>query len=1528
MRKLTDEQWERYEALVAQLASLAPSQRAATLHAWRAQQVETPDVLSLVALHFALPPEPDRWRRGERIGHCTLGEPLAYGGMGVVYQATQDIGRDVALKLIHPAFLAMESQNAVARFQQEMTLLAKLEHPHIARIYDGGMYQDPLTGDVCPFFVMQLVRGGVPLTTYVTHHGLALQERLTLFLRVCEAIEYAHTLGIIHRDLKPANLLVDAEGWPFVVDFGLAQISAPERRLTGPTQVSGTPAYLSPEQVSAGLGPIGPGSDVYALGVILYELLAAHRPYEVPPYASVTTLCHAIVDAAPIPLGQRQPAYRGVLETIVAMALAKRPEDRYPSVAALHSALAHYLHATHPPRLRDAPRVGPWYLADHRLVVCLDQGPTEHAVLTVTTQVPALAAATLRFTIGDEIGAVRLHPSPTATATWGATHVLGQAFRSIVGLTPTFHLDLPQPEQRLVTALLITWSAGMPTGDAAPVTTASVPLIEERQVLQETILRHDGYVLRGVLEGEFLALFGVPQVDEHAASRALQAALELRHVGTGLRGPLRMGLATGQVYFDPRNETVHAIELSHLVHQVHAQAAPGEIRVEAHTYAATRRMFQFHTAEKPEARVSSYTVLAPLFSASTSPMVGREAEWAVMQGYVEQVCAGTGHLLTLLGEAGIGKSRLVTAMRQQWSPRVRWFESQTLSPGHRLSYGPFRDLIRQAAGLSAVEDASQAQAQLLRRLQALLPEDWEERAPYLLRLAGIPGRRHDEERLQSLPLEALGHQIFRTAWQFFMRLAEEAPVVLVIENWHWRDPASAALLAHLVPLLQRVPLLICLVSRPDHTADHAPWREAAAEQCSDLHVPPLSPAASAQLLDILTPHSTVAPSVRRTLLEQAGGNPFFLEELVYALVPSQGMTLAGSIPLPASLAAQILARFHELPETHKQVLRLAAVLGHHFTVAMLQELTQRPVLGLLQELEALQHLHFVERSPVGEHSYQFHHDLIQETVYQSLWPETRRAIHQQVAQYLESLDGTHGERHAAQLAYHYAHAEDWENARDSLLHAGEQACQVAADADALLLYQQVLTLCGERLDPFSWISVQRKMGEALYRRGDYERAETLLLQALGKSGRAFPTSRWGVGRALIRHLLQHAGRRLLPHQLLPQVTDSDRCRIAAEHLRIHACLGWIHFYTGRRLHQLLGILVGLNMAERHGHASDIALGLAALGITADLMARDHLAAYYYRCAALWTDHKDPSLAEGFVTFCRGYHAERLGQCERALAYLQRAADTYWQAGEMRSWGAAMIDWVCLAYHQGHFERAFEVSKRIAALGEEGADKQMWGWGLASMGRYLEMQGEWQQAEVSLHQALTLLREVPDYFSVVWASGVLGQLYVRCGQMEQARAVLEAARQLSAARGVRGIQLLEVRKGLVEVCLPMAEEAMGQAQQVALQHTKQACRALWRACRYYATGRPHAYRAQGTYMWCKGNPAAARKWWQRSLQEAEAQGACWDLGRTHYEIGRRLGDAASLAQAITIFTDLGATVDAANAQQALQGSRGYGWDQYV
>ena len=366
---------------------------------------------------------------GDTIGRYTLLEKLGAGGCGVVWRAEQrePVRRDVALKVIK---LGMDTREVVARFEAERQALALMDHPGIARVFDGGA-----TESGRPFFVMELVRG-IPITKFCDEHALGLRERIELFIAVCEAVQHAHQKGIIHRDLKPSNILVvgsesESESerarairpsaslspslslaTPKVIDFGIAK--ATQGRLTDATlhtavhQFIGTPAYMSPEQAELGGGAdIDTRSDIYSLGVLLYELLTGETPFErgtlehasveeirerirtaepLRPSARVRTRCRAgspdpaVVSGAGSagsgdPALQHAPAshaaeLRGDLDWIVMRCLEKDRARRYESAAAL--ALDLQRHLRHEPVTARPPSASytlQKFIRRHRLAV-------------------------------------------------------------------------------------------------------------------------------------------------------------------------------------------------------------------------------------------------------------------------------------------------------------------------------------------------------------------------------------------------------------------------------------------------------------------------------------------------------------------------------------------------------------------------------------------------------------------------------------------------------------------------------------------------------------------------------------------------------------------------------------------------------------------------------------------------------------------------------------------------------------------------------------------------------------------------------------------------------------------------------------------------------------------------------------------------------------------------------------------------------------------------------------------------------
>lgn len=373
---MTPEDWQRIRPILESVLELEYTKRAAFLDEVCREPSLRHEIESLVAAHDQAgatvlnhPVEPSLIHQeevrfhllpGTRLGAYEILEEIAHGGMGAVYRAVRADGQykqQVALKIVRTD---LGTGVHASRLRNERQILAALDHPNIAKILDGGTTEDGL-----PYFVMELIEGE-PIDQYCNQRKLSITERLSLFVQVCSAVQYAHQRLIIHRDIKPSNILVTTEGTARLLDFGIAKILDTQAAIgqIEPTQTMFrvlTPAYASPEQIKE--EPITTASDVYALGVVLYELLTGHHPYR-RTGATAAEIAHAVCTVEPekpstavrrskLRKGKKNSAVyspttlppsagrsggkpsrqlRGDLDNIVLMALRKEPQRRYASV--------------------------------------------------------------------------------------------------------------------------------------------------------------------------------------------------------------------------------------------------------------------------------------------------------------------------------------------------------------------------------------------------------------------------------------------------------------------------------------------------------------------------------------------------------------------------------------------------------------------------------------------------------------------------------------------------------------------------------------------------------------------------------------------------------------------------------------------------------------------------------------------------------------------------------------------------------------------------------------------------------------------------------------------------------------------------------------------------------------------------------------------------------------------------------------------------------------------------------------------
>ena len=626
-------------------------------------------------------------------------------------------------------------------------------------------------------------------------------------------------------------------------------------------------------------------------------------------------------------------------------------------------------------------------------------------------------------------------------------------------------------------------------------------------VLIEPVYRYEGTLAR-LMGDAILAFFGAPIAHEDDPERACRAALEIiegaKRYGARLEEErdisgfnVRVGINTGlvvvgEVGSDLRVEYTAMGDAVNVAARMEGAAEPGTILITEETHKLIAPLFETEALGRKQVKgkaepVSVYRVLASKMvpgklrgiAGLESPLVGREAEFGALGEAVERLGAGVGGIVTTVGEAGIGKSRLVAELRRgAETVPLRWVEGRCLSYGTSIAYLLWLDVLRGLLGVT-VEDSPVAVRDALReRVRTLCPEHFESVYPYLGRLMSLPLEAEDEARIRDLEGEKLKSGTFRAMETLIQCAAGERPLVLVCEDLHWADPTSMELLERLLALTDRTSLLLICVFRPQ--TEHGSWRvkETAARDYrhrhTDLWLDPLSAAESEALVGNLLRIEDLPPKLKWRILSCTEGNPFYVEEVIRSLIDSEAIVRdevsgrwqatqdVSSIPIPDTLHGVLMARIDRLHEEAKRVLQLAAVIGRIFLYRVLSAIAQEE-LELEGHLITLQQEEMIrERTRLPELEYIFKHELTREAAYNGLLKKERRVFHRQVAEALERLFPDRIEEQVGLLAYHWERAGDAEKAAEYLLRGGDQARLAYAHQEAIEYYQRALAFLKEQ----------------------------------------------------------------------------------------------------------------------------------------------------------------------------------------------------------------------------------------------------------------------------------------------------------------------------------------------------------------------------------------------------------------------------------------------------------------------------------
>lgn len=1071
--------------------------------------------------------------------------------------------------------------------------------------------------------------------------------------------------------------------------------------------------------------------------------------------------------------------------------------------------------------------------------------------------------------------------------------------------------------------------------------------------------RYEGTLTQFLGDG-FLALFGAPLAHEDHAHRALLAAWgimtalhtdPIRLPGDGTL-EVRMGLNSGEVVVGQigdslRMEYTAIGDTVNLAARLQASADPGAIFLSASTVGAAEGSVEVEplgqrTVKGRAQPVSVFRLVgvprptqARRPAAAGSPLIGRSGQLETLVARIEALGGGQGGLVLVSGEAGVGKSRLIAELRR--SPQataVTWLEGRTLSFGRTIGYWPFLEALRGYCGIADDDGESESFTKLEGRVRDLFGDDAPQVLPYLATLLGLQVTGELAERVRYLDGWAMGSQILLSVRRLFERLAREGPVVLVIEDLHWIDQSSTELIEHLLPLVGEVPLLIVCLSRPDGEGplEHlcALAERDHAGSLAQIALDPLSPDEGTTLLDALVGHGTLSAREHDLLLGRAEGNPFFLEELVRSLIAIQALTpdpaggwrasggLEG-ITIPDTVQGVITARIDRLEEDVKEVLKVASVVGRIFLGRVVEAVAAADA-SLDRELEDLLQLELIrERRRIPELEYIFKHALVQEAAYGSILRRHRLELHSRVGECIERLFPDRLDEFSGLLAHHYAQAENWGKAQDYLLKAADEAGRIAADTEALGYYRKALEthaqVFGDRWDPADRAPLERGMGEALFRLGRHDDATEHFLRALALLGARYPRTRHGVRRAFVREIARQAVSRLLPRLALRRATQSESTA-DDELYRVYTALTWIDYFTDPKRYALDGLLA-LNLAERKHMSHGVANGSAAFGLTlAHIPLKRVAASYQRRSLAVAAQLKTPIVAAE-VHFYHAFGEQLAGNWSSAIDRYSYAESLYWEGGGLRGWGTSAALRSLVLLHRGRFQESLDANEEIQAVATDASDRELMAYALHGRGAILCRRGSFEAALDLLLQALELYDTIPSPFTAVGALADAAMCHLRLGAVADALKAVQESETLVTRHGFRGIHTVNSPFVAGQVHLHVTEHASDPDRATALRAARGAAKLAARRSKVAREGRPGAYRLRGTCEWLRGRRGAARRWWLRSLTEAEVLGARYDLALTELEAGRRLGEPQRLERAASLFHEMEAEWYATQAREALR-----------
>jgi len=1054
--------------------------------------------------------------------------------------------------------------------------------------------------------------------------------------------------------------------------------------------------------------------------------------------------------------------------------------------------------------------------------------------------------------------------------------------------------------------------------------------------VREVVGKYEGFIERFAGDG-VLALFGVPKAHEDDPIRAVHAAREIHDLVESLSPryearigrPLSMhsGVNTGLAVtadVNPEKGT-HGVtgDAINVAARLSDLAQAREILVGPDTHRACQSHFSFQPlapakvkgkAEPiPIFRVLSAKVSAPDVRTGrqvSSEMVGRDSELDKLELQVIKAINGEGSVVNVIGEAGIGKSRLVAELKKRdVMKRVTLLEGRAISIGKNLSFHPIIDLLKQWAGIAEDDPEARAFEKIGKAIRAVHPEEANEIVPFVGTLMGMKLTGKHAERVKGIEGEGLEKLILKNVRELVIKGSELRPSVIIMEDLHWADTSSIELLASLYRLTEKYRIAFINVFRPGYFESDdgsvAKVGERLPVYYVEIQIQPLDKTDSEALINNMLEIKGLPYSIKTQIVERAGGNPFFIEEVVRSLI-DEGAVIRkdggfevteriDSVVIPPTINDVLMARIDRLEEQTRELVKVASVIGRSFFDRIIKDVADsiKDVDDRLAYLKDVQIIR--DRTRMEELEYLFKHALAQEAAYESTLIQQRKALHLKVAQSIEKLFQDRLHEFFGTLAYHYGKGEDMDKAEEYMTRAGEEALRSSASSEALHYFKEALRLYedkyGDAGDPWRLAMLERKLAEAYGRKAQHHNAVRYADRALTRLGVRYPSTRVGTAARLVSDLIV----------LL---------------LRLNFSWTGVARVTDQKTHELFELVL----------IKDRALAFTNTTRLFCEMCTEMRKSYQYDLGRLEMAadlHLLGSACFAYAGFAR--------MAELSLTSARNLMDTQ----KIRDVASYQLASCCHAFLAGKWNETPRYERTLFdACAKAGLFWHAAGYsGFA--GRVRIYQGQFREAE-EWYQNMVVLQEQYD-FGFMNEALTLFELLVVSGRLGAASAEADRATSIAVEQDLGPWSLAAAGWQAVIQCLLYdldgARHALTRAQRMRSENASSApwhlsssllgqfmfdvlllesvlggdsrssipecTRTAWKSghaalknSSKFAAHRTWTYRLVGLYYWLIGKQCKAIKWWDKAIKEGERLGARPDLSRTYFEVGKRMSESQS------------------------------------